>query len=60
LATAQTPAHSSNRAWIITGLVIGADVLLAARWYAGRSRLRKKSAANRPQGLPDAGLPSVL
>ena len=52
--------HHSHRAWIVTGIVIAADVLLAARWLAERNRLRKKSPDTKVPQSPQAVLPSGL
>lgn len=52
--------HDSHRAWIITGIVLGVDAVLATRWYADRNKVRKQAIAANPQS-PQAGpLPTGL
>ncbi|HWE04592.1 MAG TPA: hypothetical protein VG326_19460 [Tepidisphaeraceae bacterium] len=54
ISPVEAARNHSHRAWFVTGLVIGADVLLAVRWYAGRKHVRKKSTQDpqSPQAVP--------
>lgn len=39
------PDQGSRRAWMITGIVLTADVLLATRWYLNRRKKKEDEAA---------------
>ena len=63
IATAVPTHHASQRAWVITGAVLGVDALLVANWYADRARkLKAKTQASTSSSQsPQAGpLPTGL
>ena len=54
VAPLQRAAQPLHRAWVITGAVLGADAILAARWYLSRRQAKKQAIAVNPES-PQAG-----
>lgn len=48
LSAVQPPAHSNARAWLVTGAVVAADLLLVGYWYQNRRQQQKTATLVRP------------
>jgi hypothetical protein len=52
LSAVQTPVQSSARAWLVTGAVVAADLLLVGYWYQNRRQQKKTATLARAVPIP--------